>query len=457
MLLAFSRLGCIVYKKESAKRRQKPNNLEPAYIPSKGGSGPSDGGENGFMFMSGDTPPTEDLAETRERGFLSGREKAAPSDKLGGAAVAGAGVAAAAVAAGTGPHVDPGSPAVKQQKKYRDLFGTQRQQLSRRLSNASMHEEEYENDAPTNANTKANALSQARRPYSSVGGVTAAAAAAAGKGSGKGSVPSLLSSAAKRDTSSHSKTATPAVFLTPGRTRSRPLVARSSSAVQPLVSPVSQSMGSGSVNAGMAANRHLLQTPRAKSGLEVETSGSLWDRSTTSPITSGLGVAALAAAAAAPSTPKACDVPRLLTHNYKKKKKGDSIKKMKVNGGGNGSGKNLELPPKRESGGRDQFEDALIRALDEKWENGRGAGAGAAGVVMGLSRSNSTSDGGPTAMLRAVKTWTCVCQFENSVGQTSCLGCGRVAPLSRPTTPARRRLPAHRMNSNIPPPSEDDL
>ncbi|CAM9493067.1 unnamed protein product [Scytosiphon promiscuus] len=471
VLLAFSRLGCIVYKKESARRRHKPDSLEPAYIASKGGGSgggsggdPDDHGENGFL--SGVTPPTEDPSEVRERGFLSCREKAAPSDGLQGATT-GAGIAAVAAAMTPGGGIkDLGSPSVKQRNNYRDLFGGQRQ-VSRRLS--SSVQEEYENDTPTNANTKANALSQVERTFSS--------------GAGAASSSSFSLSSAKHTTSSYSKTAPPAAFLTPGRTRSRPSVSRSSSAIQPMVSPVSQPVGAGPLALGLAASTHALQTPRAKSGMEVEVSGSLWDRSTTSPITAGLGVAALPPAPApapapapSPSPPKEAVETRLLSHNYKKKKKngnsgssgssssnnnnntinGGGSSSNKGNGSNNGMGMKIELPRKWDGGGgRDQFEDALIRALDEKWENGRGATNGA-GTGLGIARSNSISEG-TTAMLRAVKTWTCVCQFENSVGQTSCLGCGRVAPLSRPTTPARRRLPRHRMNSNIPPPSEYDF
>ncbi|CAN0445155.1 unnamed protein product, partial [Laminaria digitata] len=88
----------------------------------------------------------------------------------------------------------------------------------------------------------------------------------------------------------------------------------STSSARPTVSPVESLLGAPSSNLGA-----LTKTPRAKSGLEVEKRGSLWDRSTMSPIQPQ------------PTTPTTTAP---------------------------SSGMR-----------RDQFEDALVRALDSKWEN----------------------------------------------------------------------------------------
>lgn len=174
---------------------------------------------------------------------------------------------------------------------------------------------------------------------------------------------------------------------------------RRPSAVQPLVSPVESSVSVGPRSMGS------LKTPRASAGLDVEMAGSLWDREgTVSPLQS--------------KTPLRTPV--------------------------------LPMPK------RDQFEDALVRALGNKWEAAKFAQAN---PMPTISRASSYSEGGPrkTPMLAAGKCWTCVCGFENSVGQESCLGCGRVAPLRRPSgggTPARKRVPPHRRNSHIAPPAD---
>lgn len=141
-------------------------------------------------------------------------------------------------------------------------------------------------------------------------------------------------------------------------------------------------------------------------------------------------------------------------------------------------------PPKGPQ--RDQFEDALVRALEDKWERAKELGQrtpmrrnssdpreGASALdnpavrrMSGisnnshLSRSSSFSETsslfkGKNPMLAAGKCWTCVCGFENTVGQESCLGCGRVAPSRPPNTPSTtmKRLPPHRLGSWISPPT----
>ena len=446
MFLAFSRLGFIIYTKESSRRKPDSDSLEPAYAASKGpgaaaaaaaavdqdsarGSGtpPSDGdaggnGDGGFMTTKG-------WGRSSDRG--AGTGPVMWSAKTGAVATpagaAGNGPAPAGAAAG--PDAETTATAVLQSRKYRDLFGTRRElSSSRRLSSSSFQEEE----SPTTANTKANAAvsqkTQSRRAILGQNGTAAAALS--------GTHPS------------------PAFRSTAGRAGAP--ISRSNSTAQPAVSPVGRAVAPASANAVSADGSLPHQTPRAKSGLEVQKSGSLWDRSTVSPI---IPRQVAAAAAAAPSTPKV--TPPVDASTFAQKS-------------------TTELPPPRRRGssstsigGRDQFEDALLRALDDKWESGRsaagapgngsaGAGAAGGGAQMMLppqrtiSRSESYAEA-PNSMLKAVKTWTCQCAFENSVGQTACLGCGRVAPLSRPTTPARRRLPPHRSHSRIAVPSEDDL
>ena len=178
----------------------------------------------------------------------------------------------------------------------------------------------------------------------------------------------------------------------------------SNPSARPTVSPVESLLGVPASSIGAH-----LKTPRAKSGLEVESAGSLWDRSTMSPIQPQ------------PTTPTAT----------------------------------APLSGMR----RDQFEDALVRALDSKWESNHFTADDNNPIMRGrggaVSRAQSFSEGGskPNAMLAAGRCWTCVCTFENTVGQTACLGCGRIAPMRRPKTPLlnKKRIPPHRMQSWIPP------
>lgn len=302
--------------------------------------------------------------------------------------------------------VEPGDPTVVHQQNYRNLF-------SRGLSSsASFHA-----DTPTGPKTKPNA---------------------AVAGSQRASIPSRHASAAAFATTAPPLGAFRSATGRPSGS-SMTSVGRSASPPLPVVSPVESAIGVGSRVDHSADGPGNPKTPRAKSGQELRRSGSLWDRaSTLSPILSKQGTST-----ATPSTPK-----------------GDSAAALGKDSGGG------ELPERRRSEARDQFEDALIRALDNKWESGRPIHGGYGSdsdraspplppVATTPSRSNSINEG-PSSMLMAVKTWTCVCTFENSVGQTACLGCGRVAPLNRPTTPSRRRLPPHRMNSSIAPPNQDD-
>ena len=182
----------------------------------------------------------------------------------------------------------------------------------------------------------------------------------------------------------------------------------STSSARPTVSPVESLLGVPASNLGA-----LLKTPRAKSGLEVANGGSLWDRSTMSPIQPQSSTPTTAA----------------------------PLSGMR----------------------RDQFEDALVRALDSKWENNNFTlDSNSQMRGRAVSRAQSFSEGAgaggsrPNAMLAAGRCWTCVCTFENTVGQTACLGCGRIAPIRRPKTPllSRNRMPPHRMQSWIPPPMD---
>ncbi|CAM9938987.1 unnamed protein product [Ectocarpus sp. 8 AP-2014] len=392
VFLALSRLGCIIYGKERSRRR-KPDDLASAYT----GSKDNDGGHAARGSGGGGG-----------KGFVF--EPTPPSDS-GGAGGDEAFLSrhgrpsdGKAGNGGQSSAVEPGGPTVVHQQTYRNLF-------SRGLSSsASFHA-----DTPTGPKTKPNA---------------------AVAGSQRASIPSRDASAAAFATTAPPLGAFRSATGRPAGS-SMTSVGRSASPPLPVVSPVESAIGVGARVDHSADGPGDSKTPRAKSGQELRRSGSLWDRaSTLSPILSNQGTST-----ATPSTPK-----------------GDSAL-GKDSGGG-------QLPERRRSEARDQFEDALIRALDNKWESGRpihggyGSDSGRASpplppVATTPSRSNSINEG-PSLMLMAVKTWTCVCTFENSVGQTACLGCGRVAPLNRPTTPSRRRLPPHRMNSSIAPPTQDD-
>lgn len=184
--------------------------------------------------------------------------------------------------------------------------------------------------------------------------------------------------------------------------------------LQPMVSPVESSFGVGSleVTTGVPA-----KTPRAYADLDVQEAGSLWDRSSlNSPLRRHIA---------------------------------------------NGVAMENHAKPKR-----DQFEDALLRALDTRLESSRAPHAKNTSppkpkLLRASSYSEGTSTSNQTPMLAAGKVWMCVCGFENTVGQASCLECGRVAPSRRgsegglvPSTPMRTRLPPHRMRSFIPSPSD---
>lgn len=208
-------------------------------------------------------------------------------------------------------------------------------------------------------------------------------------------------------------TSTPRTSFPPGTPERRRAAARltrqrSTSSVQPLISPVESILAGNFVSAPPA------QTPRAHAGLEVQTAGSLWDHSTISPIQQKPLRGASALPAQGPAQPERAD--------------------------------------------RDQFEEALVRALDKKWEGGEFGQANP--MRVSIARANSYTEGvsGKSAMLAAGRCWTCVCDFENSVGQDSCLGCGRIAPIHRVNAGSpkatRKKLPPHRMHSWIPPPTD---
>lgn len=177
---------------------------------------------------------------------------------------------------------------------------------------------------------------------------------------------------------------------------------------QPVVSPLN------SVVAGFSGSDVALlsrRTPRAVAGLEVTASGSLWDQATTSPL----------------QTPSVLPSVTSKAAKHSEGSKSDTA----------------------------MFEDTLLRAVEKRWAGSRGSrGSGEMSEMslakstvrqqsaemasgLGLARSSSflgtpTSSGKKTAMLAAGKCWTCQCNFENSDGQNSCLGCGRVAPVGRP-------------------------
>eukprot|EP00903_Cladosiphon_okamuranus_P010049 g9528.t1 len=490
VFLALSRLGCIVYSKERSRRRRKPDEpddgLEPAYLGSDKdfsvattdqdkdfprGWDNGSGNGNGTGTGTG-TPPSDDT----DSGFGQGQGQEGLSSEQGNGRLSnGADMGGSAVAVtrgmngGAGAAVAPGdgldaakaaaaAPALLQQESYRGLFGPRRELSTSRGISSSFQEE-----SPTEANTKANAVSQAMPMINGGGRRPSLSKAGTATGRGLAAIPTSASWSAQDDPFSGSapppslgvqrSTST----MTPNRLRRQ--LSRSNSSAQPLVSPVERraSMSSGGGQSVSGAN--LLQTPRAKSGLELQKSGSLWDRSTVSPIASSRQQQQEEASAAGYATPKTgFSTPKV------SRPKAAAAAAAAAAAGQNGDRSGLP-PTRRSSGGRDQFEDALLRALDDKWESARSLGGGGGGVTGAprppqrtLSRSNSSTDGvAVSPMLQAVKTWTCQCAFENSVGQTSCLGCGRVAPLSRPTTPARKRLPPHRRNSHITPTTEADL
>lgn len=183
--------------------------------------------------------------------------------------------------------------------------------------------------------------------------------------------------------------------------------------LQPMVSPVESCFGVGAfdVTAGVPA-----KTPRAYADLDVQEAGSLWDRSSL-------------------NSPLRREIANSVSLGNHAKPK------------------------------RDQFEDALLRALDTRLESSRAQHATSTSspkprLLRASSFSEGTSTSNHTPMLAAGKVWMCVCEFENTVGQASCLGCGRVAPSRRgseglvTSTPMRTRIPPHRMRSFIPPPTD---
>ena len=180
-----------------------------------------------------------------------------------------------------------------------------------------------------------------------------------------------------------------------------------------LVSPVESTLGTGSLEVTTAIPS---KPPRAYADEDVQEAGSLWDRSSlTSPLRR------MATLRRAPS---------------------------------------FETPSRSR---RDQFEDALVRALDDKLEGNRLRHVTTPPSVSRprMSRSNSFTEGITTysmtsarsPMLAAGRCWMCQCGFENTVGQSLCLRCGRVAPVGHggiSATPTRTRLlPPHRMLSSI--------
>lgn len=198
--------------------------------------------------------------------------------------------------------------------------------------------------------------------------------------------------------------------LLPRQIRSGPLESAKSgkrgwtpTKAQPVTSPVT-----GTFDLRPDSTHTNRRTPREAAGLEVSVGGSLWDRATASPIQSE------------PSVRTPVD-------------SGSSATEAE----------------------RDQFEEALLRAVSKQWAESKSSTALARGMKpVALSRSASLSDAqsktnksNKDAMLRAGKCWICVCSFENSAGQKSCVGCGRIAPLGL----SRGRATPNRQSSWVPP------
>lgn len=204
------------------------------------------------------------------------------------------------------------------------------------------------------------------------------------------------------------------------------------SETQPVVSPIN------SVIAGLSGSEGLLlsrPTSRAAAGLELSSNRSTWRQATTSPLQTSRVFSSL------PSVPS--KAPHFNSQGSRLKRN--------------------ESP----------FEDALLRAVEKRWtdsRDSRGSGdinelsrsmsiigqqSGEMASGIGLARLFASSDMPSstvrkTAMLAAGKCWTCQCNFENSAGQNSCLGCGRVSPVGRP----RSQGSAIRQSSWVPPGGE---
>lgn len=393
VLLAFLRLGCIIYSKEKRNRRMPPpESPKPAYTGSTSAIATSSDNSGGTpsdyaAWIGGRVGGNSSAAAAKKKNMYSSSNR-----EIG--------------KAGVGSGARSASPATSwHQHQYADLFGPRRD-FSRRRSSSFQ-------------DAKSKAVSQARR------GIVAS------KSAGHGGIASSLQLSPDP---SLSKTAPSSAFrpaaVQPSRTE--PSISRSNSTTGlPQGLPQCSPIGGGPTDANVP------QSARKKSGLEAFQSGSLWDRGVVSPMTSRQRDTPVTSTPKAPGT----------EHPTPEKKHDGPLRRSSGNA----------------SPGRDHFEDALSRALTDKLDGAKFAQGDSNGYAspparrLGLSRANSSQDGERSSMLMAVKTWTCVCTFENSVGQTACLGCGRVAPLSRPTTPARRRLPPHRMNSRIETPAEADL
>lgn len=408
LFLAFSRLGCIIYSKEQRNRRMPPpDSPKPAYTGSTSAvsasaaaaAAKSEGAANDYAAWIGGRPSASSSSKMHSS---SNREieKAAGGGGGGGGNVGKSSASSSSSAAKSHRH------------QYSDLFGPRRE-LSRRRSSSFQ-----------DAKSKVAAQNQRGQLVSS-------------RSAGNAGIAPIHQSS---QDPALSKTAPPppSAFPQPAVTAAqlsvvaapRPPISRSNSTALPQCSPIEGN------SAAAADTSNSPQNARKKSGMEVFQSGSLWDRgAVSSPMTSRRKKEA--------STPT---TPTVTGHPTPDQPFDGPLRRSSRN---NGNTNNA---------GRDQFEDALSRALTDKLDDGYGSPPPTQ-KLLAISRSSSycSPEGGRNSMLMAVKTWTCVCTFENSVGQTACLGCGRVAPISRPTTPGRKRLPPHRRNSRIDTPPEVDL
>lgn len=400
-ILACSRMGCIIYTKEKNNRRMPPpESPKAAYTGSKSVAT--------ALADNFESVPSDYAAWVGDGGGGPSLSKKVHSSSNRGMGKA-AGVSSAAAVDG---HGNASHAALSHRHQYSDLFGPRRE-VSRRRSSSLQ-------------NAQAEAVDQTQRGH-----------VVSSKNFGNAGTASPHQSSQRP---ALSKTATPGAFrhISARSSRPRPPISRSNSTAPAL--PRCSPIGGG------PADDNGPQNAWKKSGLEVFHSGSLWDRGVVSPLKPRRKEAST------PSSPKAT-------------------------GTGHPTPEQKHDRPRRRSSTstsaeRDRFEDALIRALTDKLVGARAGPGGGNGYASPpqrqpqpqprpkpvISRSKSSPDAQRNPMLMAVKTWTCVCTFENSKGQTACLGCGRVAPLSRPTTPSRvKLLPQHRMNSRIDTPADADL
>lgn len=167
--------------------------------------------------------------------------------------------------------------------------------------------------------------------------------------------------------------------------------------VQPATSPLT---GSFEVRPDIAYSSKL--TPRQAAGIDVSVGGSLWDRSTTSPM------------------------------------KGEANPQTTATTTSSAATATTATTTTTTSNERDLYEEALLRAVQKQWSGTRSSTSGKDGQsprshTRSVSLTETPNNHKKDAMLKAGRCWTCICNFENSAGQTSCVGCGRIAPAGQAT------------------------